>query len=158
MMNRIKTYAPRQDKNGWRLQKFHDLLHIVRDIENYGSPNNVDAAPNENNLIDLAKRPSRRAHKKKEVFVSQVSKQLRESDLIQKPYAALSRTIDNNICMETDEDEMEMEKNMTDDDYDEDNFEDMESKLVGRPLFIVNLDPQPNQEVVECLANKKARS
>jgi len=59
--------------------------------------------------------------------------------------------------METDEDEMEMEKNMTDDDYDEDNFEDMESKLVGRPLFIVNLDPQPKQEVVECLADKKVR-
>jgi len=75
MMERIKTYAPRQDRNGWHLQKFHDL-HIVRDIENYGSPNNVDAAPNENNLIDLAKRPSRHAHKKK-VFVLQVSKQLR---------------------------------------------------------------------------------
>jgi len=59
--------------------------------------------------------------------------------------------------METDEDEMEMEKNMTDDDYDEDNFEDMESKLVGRPLFIVNLDAQPNQKVVECLADKKVR-
>jgi len=46
----IKTYAPCQDKNGWKLQKFHDMLHIVRDIENFGSPNNVDAAPNENNL------------------------------------------------------------------------------------------------------------
>jgi len=82
MMNRIKTYAPRQDKNRWQLQKLHDLLHRVRDIENYGSPNNVDAALNENNLIDLAKRPSRHAHKRKEVFVLQVSKQLRESDLI----------------------------------------------------------------------------
>ncbi len=47
------------------LQKFHDMLHIVRDIENFGSPNKVDAAPNENNLIDFAKRPGRRAHKKK---------------------------------------------------------------------------------------------
>jgi len=41
------------------------MLHIVRDIENYGSPNNVDTASNENNLIDLAKRPGWRAHKKK---------------------------------------------------------------------------------------------
>jgi len=49
MIWHIKTYAPHQDRNGWHLQKFHDLLHIVRDIENYGSPNNVDAdaAPNE---------------------------------------------------------------------------------------------------------------
>jgi len=56
MMNQIKKFAPRKDKNGWHLQKFHDLLHIVRDIENYGSPNNIDAAPNENNLIDFAKK------------------------------------------------------------------------------------------------------
>jgi len=45
-------------------RNFHVLLHLVRDIENYGSPNNIDAAPNENNLIDFAKRPGRRAHKK----------------------------------------------------------------------------------------------
>jgi len=63
-MQQIKNFAPRMDKNGWHLQKFHDLLHIVRDIENYGSPNNIDAAPNENNLIDFAKRPGRRAQKK----------------------------------------------------------------------------------------------
>ena len=44
--------------------KFHDMLHIVRDIENFGSPNNVDAASNENNLIDFAKKPGERAHKK----------------------------------------------------------------------------------------------
>ncbi len=44
MMEQIKKFAPRKDKNGWHLQKFHDLLHIVRDIE--------------------TKRPGRRAHKK----------------------------------------------------------------------------------------------
>jgi len=58
------------DKNGWKLQKFHDMLHIVRDIENYGSPNNVDAAPNENNLIDFAKRPGKRAHKKEKFCIT----------------------------------------------------------------------------------------
>ncbi len=77
MMRAIKTNAPRVDRNGWKLQKFHDMLHIVRDIENFGSPNNVDSAPNENNLIDFAKEPGRRAHKKREVFVSQISKCLR---------------------------------------------------------------------------------
>jgi len=72
-----KINAPREDKNDWKLQKFHDMLHM-KDIENFGSPNNVDAAPNENNLIDFAKRPGRRAHQKKEFFVSQVSKRLRD--------------------------------------------------------------------------------
>jgi len=53
MMDRIKTYAPHKDKNGWHLQKVHDMLHTARDIENYGSPNNVDAASNENILLSL---------------------------------------------------------------------------------------------------------
>ena len=71
---------------------YKNLLHIVRDIDNFGSPNNVDADPNENNLIDFAKRPGKRAHKKREVFVAQVSKRLREIDLIRKAYNALTRT------------------------------------------------------------------
>jgi len=56
---------PLQDRNGWYLQKFHDLLHIVRDIENHRSPNNVDAAPNENNLIDFAKKNRKKGSQKK---------------------------------------------------------------------------------------------
>jgi len=54
MMREIKTNALRVDRNGWK-QKFHDLLHMLRDLDNFGSPNNFDAAPNENNLIDFAK-------------------------------------------------------------------------------------------------------
>jgi len=54
------------------------VLYIVRDIENFGRPNNVEMAPNENNLIGFTKKTGRRAHKKKEVFISQVSKHFRE--------------------------------------------------------------------------------
>jgi len=67
MMNEIVVNAPRDYKNGWKLQKFHGMLHIVRDIENFET-NNVDTAPIENNIIDFGKRPGKRAHKK-EVFV-----------------------------------------------------------------------------------------
>jgi len=49
------------------------MLHM-KDIENFGSPNNVDAAPNENNLIDFAKRPGRRAHQKKELLFPKSAK------------------------------------------------------------------------------------
>jgi len=30
MMHEIVVNAPRDDKNGWKLQKFHDMLHTVR--------------------------------------------------------------------------------------------------------------------------------
>jgi len=40
MLNAIRTKlnenlvnAPMDDKNGWKLQNFHDMLHIVMDIE-----------------------------------------------------------------------------------------------------------------------------
>ena len=147
MMEQIKKYAPRKDKNGWRLQKFHDLLHVVRDIENFGSPNNIDAAPNENNLIDFAKRPGRRAHKKREVFVSQVSKRLRESDLIRKAHYAIKRFIESKD-MDWDHDDEQLEFIQEQYGYDEDSGPNMEngsdnnivtSFLPVRALFTVNL-------------------
>jgi len=160
MMGEIKMHAPRQDKNGWRLQKFHDLLHIVRDMYNFGSPNNFDAAPNENNLIDFAKRPGRRAHKKREVFVSQVSKRLRESDLIRKGYNALMRTLENNSCeLEEEENEVMDEVNMDVDYADEEVVDEniIESKVIGSALFCIHLEKLYNQGMVECLAEKSVR-
>jgi len=47
-----------------------DLLYIVCDIENFGSPNNVDAAPNESNLINFAKKPAQHSQKKGSFCVS----------------------------------------------------------------------------------------
>jgi len=97
----------------------------------------VDAAPNENNLIDLAKKPARRAHKKREVFVSQVSKQLRETDLIRKAYAALMCTLESNEYpgMQTDLNDLLADE---DDDIGCEHIsgiEEIESRLVGRALF-----------------------
>ena len=159
MMSEIKQNAPREDKNGWRLQKFHNLLHVVRDIDNYGSPNNVDAAPNENNLVDFAKKPGRRSHKKKEVFVSQVSKRLRESDLIRKGYNALMRTLENKNCGLEEVDEENTGVVDMDIDVEEDDIDDnaIESKLSVSPLFCVHLEKLYNQGMVECLAEKSVR-
>ena len=90
MMEQIKNFAPRKDKIGWCLQQFHDLLHIVRDIENYGSPNNIDAAPNDNILLILQKDLAEELIKKRDIF-SQVSKRLHETDLIRKANKSLLR-------------------------------------------------------------------
>jgi len=68
MLHQIKINAPREDMNGWKLQNIHDMLHIVRDIENFGSPKNVVATPNENKLIDFAKSPEGELIRKKCLF------------------------------------------------------------------------------------------
>jgi len=58
LLETIKAEIPHPEHNGWKLQKFHDLLHISRDMFQFGSPQNWDASPGEHNLIDLAKQPA----------------------------------------------------------------------------------------------------
>ncbi len=63
-------------QNGWKLQKFHNLLHVLQDMYQFGNPQNWDASPGEHNLIDFAKRPAQRTQKCHEMFVMQVTQWL----------------------------------------------------------------------------------
>jgi len=55
MLNEIKKYISCNVSNGWKLQKFHDMLHISRDMKMFGCPQNWDTSPGVHNLIDFAK-------------------------------------------------------------------------------------------------------
>jgi len=55
MLSEIKKYIPNNESNRWKLQKFHDMLHILRDMKMFGCPQSWDASPGEHNLIDFAK-------------------------------------------------------------------------------------------------------
>jgi len=63
MLASIKKYIPQNQNNKWKLQKFHDILHISWDMHMFGCPQNWDASPGEHNLIEFAKRPARRTQK-----------------------------------------------------------------------------------------------
>ena len=65
LLNSIKEFTPRNHGNGWKLQKFHEHLHLPMDIYLFGSPQNYDNSPTEHGLIDTAKRPSDHAQKSK---------------------------------------------------------------------------------------------
>lgn len=54
----VRWYTPRKKGNGWKLQKFHDLLHLAKDIERFGPPANFDAGPHESGLRYWAKLPA----------------------------------------------------------------------------------------------------
>jgi len=60
------------------------------------------------NLVCFAKKHGKRAHKKREVFVSQVGKRFRESDLIRKAYHALAHTTDKNYSQFVEMEDMNM--------------------------------------------------
>jgi len=53
----------------------------------------------------------------------------------------LLQTIEKNNCIEKHEDNMDVIEDPNSEDFAEDDCDDIESKLIGRPLFIMNLDP-----------------
>ena len=89
LLSTIKTYVPRLIRNGWKLQKFHEMLHVVRDIGMWGSPKNWDASRGEYMLIHFAKRSSKNAQKRDETFVQQVNKRLWEKMMVAKVTTSL---------------------------------------------------------------------
>jgi hypothetical protein len=61
MLAMVRFYTPRKKGTGWKLQKFHDILHLAMDMERFGSPRNFDAGPHESGLRYWAKLPARTA-------------------------------------------------------------------------------------------------
>ncbi len=58
LLGMVRWYVPRKKGNRWKLQKFHDLLHLALDIERFGPPSNFDAGPMESGLRYWAKLPA----------------------------------------------------------------------------------------------------
>ena len=58
MLAMVRFFMPRTKGNGWRLQKFHDLLHLAEDTKRFGPAPNYDAGPHESGLRTWAKLPA----------------------------------------------------------------------------------------------------
>lgn len=89
LLEKVKTTIPRNESNGWKLQKFHGMLHCARDISMWGAPGNYDASRGENFLIRFAKKPASRTSKKASTFLDQVTARLWEKSFISKAVALL---------------------------------------------------------------------
>ena len=63
LMRMLKAITPRENGNGWQLQKFHSLLHFVDDIDRFGACANYDAGIGEKGLQDWAKDDAQNAVK-----------------------------------------------------------------------------------------------
>jgi len=101
LLNSIKEFTPRNHGNGWKLQKFHEHLHLPIDKYMFGSPQNYNNSPTEHGLIETAKHPADHAQKSCSLFVSQVTKHLLETVLIKKAKQALLRSHVVNTIEET---------------------------------------------------------
>jgi hypothetical protein len=58
LLGMVRWFCPRKKGNGWKLQKFHDILHLAIDMERFGPPSNFDAGPMESGLKYWAKLPA----------------------------------------------------------------------------------------------------
>jgi len=56
-------FTPHNHGNGWKLQKFHEILHLPVNIYMFGSPQNYDNSPTKHKLIETAKHPADHAQK-----------------------------------------------------------------------------------------------
>ena len=79
MMDGIRRYAPRLDKkgklmcNGWMIPKYHNLVHIVRQVSNFGPVKISDTESEESNHKEIVKLNAKTVQKRgKGVFDSQL--------------------------------------------------------------------------------------
>jgi len=90
MLKAIKTHIPCGVSNSWKLQKFHDMLQIFRDIQRFGCPQNWDASPGKPNLIEFTKQPSMEDTETTILFWDQVGEHLHKSSCIGKALCMIS--------------------------------------------------------------------
>ena len=83
-MERILNTVPRTEGHGWKISKFHGLLHIPETMIKYGRPGNYDAGVGEKNLKTQAMLPARTAQMRGQAtFLEQVCDRVRDKVLIE---------------------------------------------------------------------------
>ena len=85
MLAMVRFYMPRKKGNGWKIQKFHDILHLALDIERFGPPSNYDAGPGESGLKIWTKLPALTLQKRGyNTFLRQVGSRVFKTQCISK--------------------------------------------------------------------------
>jgi hypothetical protein len=91
MLKKIKEVLPREEGNGWKIQKFHELLHIPYDISNFGSPKNFDTGIMENRLIHVGKINAKTTQKRgNKVFTKQLGDRIYHQQCFEKTKRGLA--------------------------------------------------------------------
>ena len=87
MLFLVKTTLPRKDGYGWKIQKFHELLHVPIDVMNFGSPKNFDTGIMENRLIHVGKINALSTQKRgPKIFTRQLGLRIHEKQCFDKAW------------------------------------------------------------------------
>ena len=82
-----KHLVKRQDGNGLKIPKMHELLHVCRDILHHGPPMNYDTCPTESNHRPM-RALSQNTQRIKSRFEFQTTSRLYEQNIITTSYQA----------------------------------------------------------------------
>jgi Plavaka transposase len=88
-MELVKKYLPRESGNGWNVSKFHELKHLVRFIEAFGSPRGYNASRPEEHHKAHAKRPARRARWSMDTIDQQCARRIADTFVIDTIHSML---------------------------------------------------------------------
>ncbi len=91
-MRVLKTIVKR-DKHGWKLRKFHELLHLGDQITYFGRPCNYDSSRCETHHIAMCKIPAEVAQKRHSCFLVQVGKRLSQFTLVSKAFEHACKSV-----------------------------------------------------------------
>jgi len=75
----ISRICPREDGLGWKLIKFHELMHLTEYIQLYGSPANYNTGFCESNHKWISKNPAKNTQRIKSKFEKQVADRVVEN-------------------------------------------------------------------------------
>ena len=81
-MELCKRRIPTPHSDKWNFPKFHELLHIIKDISHFGAPINYNAEQPESLSIPAAKQPGRRSQKRHATYIQQATRNLSSSYMI----------------------------------------------------------------------------
>jgi hypothetical protein len=117
LMHMCQKSIPNIKQNGWKFPKFHELLHIVDDMERFGAPRNFNAERPESLLIFAAKKPGRRAQKRHHGSMYELQSAQRVAD------SCLINAIHTRICSQS-------ESSNIGNDYAEDQEDNMSNQSI----------------------------
>jgi hypothetical protein len=106
MMKQVLTTMDRGEKtNNWNIQKFHEILHLPKQISEYGNICNTDAGFGECGLKYWAKRPGQHAFKSNiDVFTESTVKRVREHVCLRKAAHIICEKESANLIFDYDSD------------------------------------------------------
>ena len=90
LMFLIKHLVSRRSDNGLKLSKFHEMMHVTRDIRLFGPPDGYDGRPGESSHKHT-KANARKTQRRNDIFEYQTCRRLYESVVIDSFYCQKSK-------------------------------------------------------------------